>query len=299
MGNIRALCFRRKSVQRRTIQTLLAVLCLLLCTIACDPVDKEVLSQLRTYFPNAEIVPHQDQSGIEIETNVRVGIGPKLCEELFKVVNSMEQFKKFKSFWMPLVGYNWIAIRLGDYTIAYIRQSPDRFWVLQRSQAEMPNWWNTVPPVLFDGSASASQLNQSRQSTQAEQRMAAIGAVIGIISRATRKTAKEDSKSPATTFEKQEAPKAIPDEERPPRLTRSRPASSPPPSEEKPAASLQKATVICGDSVAPVPITSDSTAARKSLNCGEQVIILSRTGAWTRIRTRDGVEGYVSSKNLE
>jgi hypothetical protein len=51
----------------------------------------------------------------------------------------------------------------------------------------------------------------------------------------------------------------------------------------------------CGDSMPSIPVSSSKTGM-KSLQCGQEVTILSQDGNWTRIRTADGKEGYVSTK---
>jgi len=51
----------------------------------------------------------------------------------------------------------------------------------------------------------------------------------------------------------------------------------------------------CGESLKEVPVSS-SKLGLKSLQCGEKVTILGRSGAWIRIRTKDNAEGFVADR---
>jgi hypothetical protein len=51
----------------------------------------------------------------------------------------------------------------------------------------------------------------------------------------------------------------------------------------------------CGKSLKMVPVSS-STTGLKSLSCGEEVMVISQDGNWTRIRTKEGKQGSVSSR---
>jgi hypothetical protein len=79
---------------------------------------------------------------------------------------------------------------------------------------------------------------------------------------------------------------------------------SPPPTTVQPApapiavplvsqSSSQK--IVCSDRFTDVPFSS-SRPDRKKLACGEEVSIVSQRGLWTRVKTRDGMEGNVATR---
>ena len=53
--------------------------------------------------------------------------------------------------------------------------------------------------------------------------------------------------------------------------------------------------IVCSDRFSEVPFSS-SRPDRKTLACGEEVTIVSQSGQWTRVKTKDGVEGNVATR---
>jgi hypothetical protein len=53
--------------------------------------------------------------------------------------------------------------------------------------------------------------------------------------------------------------------------------------------------IVCSDRFTAVPFSS-SRPDRRKLACGEEVSIVSQSGLWTRVRTKDGMEGSVSTR---
>ena len=55
--------------------------------------------------------------------------------------------------------------------------------------------------------------------------------------------------------------------------------------------------IVCSAKFSEVPFSS-SRPDRKTLACGEEVAIVSQSGQWTRVKTKDGVEGNVATRFL-
>ena len=55
--------------------------------------------------------------------------------------------------------------------------------------------------------------------------------------------------------------------------------------------------IVCSAKFCEVPFSS-SRPERKTLACGEEVAIVSQSGQWTRVKTKDGVEGNVATRFL-
>jgi len=53
--------------------------------------------------------------------------------------------------------------------------------------------------------------------------------------------------------------------------------------------------IVCSDRFSEVPFSS-SRPDRKTLACGEEVTIMRQSGQWTRVMTKDGVEGNVATR---
>lgn len=53
--------------------------------------------------------------------------------------------------------------------------------------------------------------------------------------------------------------------------------------------------IVCSDRFTEVPFSS-SRPDRRKLACGEQVSIVSQSGLWTRVKTKDGMEGNVATR---
>ena len=53
--------------------------------------------------------------------------------------------------------------------------------------------------------------------------------------------------------------------------------------------------IVCSDRFTEVPFSS-SRPDRKVLACGEEVSIVSQSGQWTRVKTKDGLEGNVAAR---
>ncbi|MCI0621590.1 MAG: SH3 domain-containing protein [Acidobacteria bacterium] len=268
MGNIKALI----------------LLAFLLPDTGCPIVDKKVEANIQTLFPGA-IVTHPRREVLLIETNVSGQISPEFCRQLFNSFAVRPEFKDLE-FGFSIAQYSVLGIGISDNLIIWDKRQKNQFWVVNRYQFEQPNWSSLVAPFPIEGTASAGT-SQNSYSQRQDPRAALAGAVVGsVATMITKKMQKKHDQPPPPPAS--ESPKQATVQ------TTARDTQQASPSDSQP-----KAIVICGDSVAPVPFTSDSRTARKTLNCGEQVIVLSRTGAWTRVRTRDGVEGYVSSKNLD
>jgi hypothetical protein len=56
--------------------------------------------------------------------------------------------------------------------------------------------------------------------------------------------------------------------------------------------------IVCSDRFTEVPFSS-SRPDRKKLACGEEISIVSQSGLWTRVKTKDGMEGNVASRFLD
>ena len=55
--------------------------------------------------------------------------------------------------------------------------------------------------------------------------------------------------------------------------------------------------IVCSNRFSEVPFSS-SRPNRKTLACGEEVTIVNQSGQWTKVKTKDGVEGNVSTRFL-
>lgn len=55
--------------------------------------------------------------------------------------------------------------------------------------------------------------------------------------------------------------------------------------------------IVCSAKFSAVPFSS-SRPERKTLACGEEVAIVSQSGQWTKVKTKDGVEGNVATRFL-
>jgi PEGA domain len=55
--------------------------------------------------------------------------------------------------------------------------------------------------------------------------------------------------------------------------------------------------IVCSAKFSEVPFSS-SRPERKTLACGEEAVIVSQSGQWTRVKTKDGVEGNVATRFL-
>lgn len=64
---------------------------------------------------------------------------------------------------------------------------------------------------------------------------------------------------------------------------------------QKPSASPH---IVCAEGVKMVPFSS-SRPDRKTVNCGDQVTIVSEKAQWVRVRTTDGIEGNVLARFVE
>lgn len=64
-----------------------------------------------------------------------------------------------------------------------------------------------------------------------------------------------------------------------------------------PAIKSDHLKIVCSDRFSEVPFSS-SRPDRKTLSCGEEVTIVSQSGQWTRVKTKDGVEGNVATRFL-
>ena len=53
--------------------------------------------------------------------------------------------------------------------------------------------------------------------------------------------------------------------------------------------------IVCSDRFTQVPFSS-SRPDRKVLACGEEVSIVSQSGQWARVKTKDGLEGNVAAR---
>lgn len=62
-----------------------------------------------------------------------------------------------------------------------------------------------------------------------------------------------------------------------------------------PAIKIDHVKIVCSDRFSEVPFSS-SRPDRKTLACGEEVTIVSQSGQWTRVKTKDGVEGNVATR---
>lgn len=224
------------------------------------------------FIPGA-IISHPRRDALVIDTNISGEVSTELCRQLFNSFASRPEFKDLE--WrFAIAQYSMLGIALSDNVIIWDKSKKDYFWVLKKYQLEEPSILSRIPPFVIDRTNAASSLQQNYSQVRdprEELAKAVLGTVAGVISKKVQN--KETSPPPPATEPK-------------PTTTTSADATT-----------QHKATVICGDSVVPVPITSDSTAARKTLNCGEQVTILSRTGAWARIKTSDGIEGYIAISN--
>jgi PEGA domain len=67
------------------------------------------------------------------------------------------------------------------------------------------------------------------------------------------------------------------------------------PTAQAEASAVEVGYANCGESLKEVPVSS-SKMGLKSLRCGEKVTILSRSGAWIRIRNKDNAEGFVAER---
>jgi hypothetical protein len=62
-----------------------------------------------------------------------------------------------------------------------------------------------------------------------------------------------------------------------------------------PAIKTDHLKIVCSDRFSEVPFSS-SRPDRRTLACGEEVTIVSQSGQWTRVMTKDGVEGNVATR---
>ena len=56
--------------------------------------------------------------------------------------------------------------------------------------------------------------------------------------------------------------------------------------------------IVCSDRFTQVPFSS-SRPDRKKLACGEEISIVSQSGQWTRVKTKDGMEGNVATRFVD
>jgi len=56
--------------------------------------------------------------------------------------------------------------------------------------------------------------------------------------------------------------------------------------------------IVCSDRFTEVPFSS-SRPDRKKLACGEEISIVSQSGLWTRVKTKDGMEGNVATRFVD
>lgn len=218
-----------------------------------------------------------------IDMNISGAINPEFCRLLFNSVASLPEFKKLEQ-GLEFGQYSVLGIGLSDNVIIWDKKQKDQFWVVNRYQFQQPNWSSLVSPYPREGAASASTQNSysQKQDPRAAIAGAVVGSVAAVIAKKMQKNDDPPPPPPASELPKQATVQ--------PTARDTQQAS--------PSDSQQKAIVICGDSVAPMPFSPDSKSGRQSLKCGEQVIFLSRTGAWTRVKTRDGL-GYIANKFLE
>jgi len=57
----------------------------------------------------------------------------------------------------------------------------------------------------------------------------------------------------------------------------------------------ERPKIVCSDRFSEVPFSS-SRPDRKTLACGEEVTIMRQSGQWTRVMTKDGIEGNVATR---
>ena len=62
-----------------------------------------------------------------------------------------------------------------------------------------------------------------------------------------------------------------------------------------PAIKTAPLKIVCSDRFSEVPFSS-SRPDRKTLACGEEVSFVSQSGQWTRVKTKDGIEGNVHAR---
>jgi hypothetical protein len=62
-----------------------------------------------------------------------------------------------------------------------------------------------------------------------------------------------------------------------------------------PAIKTDPLKIVCSDRFSELPFSS-SRPDRKTLACGEEVSLVSQSGQWTRVKTKDGIEGNVHAR---